>query len=383
MVTAHLTWSWSPWAGSSQTLWNNAKLLTSSGHGPHRGTPTYDGRNRDSQQQTGPPYIDLGDSAMTTTTKGRSHNRTVIQTATVKHPSGTMTTNKAVGLVIKATFWEGITPGSMKLGLVVNVTQSAQSCQTLSSAWRRRLHLWQPHQKTKLPLSGCEYVPEPFRGSDPSEEIIRHSYSSQINTPTLSSETEIVHIGRKSQNKCAIITVIGERSQKALWDLGAGRCIISYDCYNSLQPKYKMELFPSSVKIRVANGTFIPNKGECDVTVNINKERFTFPFLCLDQLSQQMILGHISLRHIALACFGMQMMWWPLLEIGCHSVRCCLPMILTHWCFVWNLLCYSLTSMGILGVGYPGQKENHTWARVVCLNIHSNTHLNTHTVIHM
>ena len=65
--------------------------------------------------------------------------------------------------------------------------------------------------------------------------------------------------------------VIGDRSQKALWDSGAGRCIISYDCYNSLHPKYKMELFPSSVKIRSANGTFIPNKGECDVTFKINK----------------------------------------------------------------------------------------------------------------
>ena len=108
----------------------------------------------------------------------------------------------------------------------------------------------------------------------------------------MNSENEIVHIGRKSQNKCAVITVTGARSQKALWDSGAGRCIISYDCYNSLHPKYKTELFPGSVKIRAANGTFIPNRGECDVTFKINKERFTFPFLCLDQLSQQMILGH-------------------------------------------------------------------------------------------
>ena len=46
------------------------------------------------------------------------------------------------------------------------------------------------------------------------------------------------------------------------------------------------------MKIKAANGTFIPNKGECDITFKINKERFTFPFLCLDQLSQQMILGH-------------------------------------------------------------------------------------------
>ena len=85
--------------------------------------------------------------------------------------------------------------------------------------------------------------------------------------------------------------MIGARSQKALWDSGVGRCVISYDCYNSAHPKYKMELFPSNVGIRAANGTFIANKGECDITLMINYERFTFPFLCSDQLSQQMILG--------------------------------------------------------------------------------------------
>ena len=119
-------------------------------------------------------------------------------------------------------------------------------------------------------------MPDPLRGSV-SEDIIRPSHSSQISTPTSSSEAEIVHIGRRSQNKCAIITVISDRIQKALWDSGAGRYVIPYDCYNSLHPKYKTELFPSSVRIRAANSTFIPNKGECDVTFKINKERFTFP----------------------------------------------------------------------------------------------------------
>ena len=87
------------------------------------------------------PTVVLGSSAMTTTTKGRGHNRTAIQTNTIKHPLGTMATNEAVGLVIEETSQEDITPGSMKLGPVVNVTQNAQSCQTSRSAWRRRLHL--------------------------------------------------------------------------------------------------------------------------------------------------------------------------------------------------------------------------------------------------
>ena len=49
------------------------------------------------------PTMVLGRSAMTTTAKGRGTNRTTIQTTTIKHPLGTVDTNKAVGLVIEAT----------------------------------------------------------------------------------------------------------------------------------------------------------------------------------------------------------------------------------------------------------------------------------------
>ena len=85
---------------------------------------------------------------------------------------------------------------------------------------------------------------------------------------------------------------IGNRSYKALWDSGAAKCVLYLDCYQSISPKFKTELYESSIKIRAANGSFIKNKGDCDITFKINNEQFTFPFLCSDQLSQQLILGH-------------------------------------------------------------------------------------------
>ena len=39
--------------------------------------------------------------------------------------------------------------------------------------------------------------------------------------------TEIVHIGTKDD--CSILIKIGERNYKALWDSGAGKCVISYE----------------------------------------------------------------------------------------------------------------------------------------------------------
>ena len=178
--------------------------------------------------------------------------------------------------------------------------------------------------------------------------------STHVNTPDKNSETEIVHIGRKSQNECPVITVIGARSQRVLWDSGPGRYIISYDCYNSLHPKYKTELFPSIVKIRAANSTFILNRAECDVTFKINKEWFTFPFPCSDQLSQQMTLGHNFSK-----AYHIGMMWNmdDIISLTRHGMSFAetLPTNdIMHWCFVWNLQPYHPSPMGISSVGCPG-----------------------------
>ena len=85
----------------------------------------------------------------------------------------------------------------------------------------------------------------------------------------------------------------GKRSFKALWDSGAGRCVISYECYNRISPKFKSDCFTSDIRLKAANGTFIRNKGECEISFKIGQETFRFPFLCSDQLSQELILCHI------------------------------------------------------------------------------------------
>ena len=83
-----------------------------------------------------------------------------------------------------------------------------------------------------------------------------------------------------------------KRSFEALWDSGPGRCVISYECYNKISPKFKSDLFTSDIRLKAANGTLIKNKGECEIFFKIGQERFRFPFLCSDQLSQELILGH-------------------------------------------------------------------------------------------
>ena len=44
-------------------------------------------------------------------------------------------------------------------------------------------------------------------------------------------------------------------------------------------------------RLKAANGTFIRNKGECEISFKIGQETFRFLFLCSDQLSQELILG--------------------------------------------------------------------------------------------
>ena len=77
------------------------------------------------------------------------------------------------------------------------------------------------------------------------------------------------------------MVLIGNINHKALWDRGAGRCVMPYDCYQNIPTKYKSELFASKLKIKAANGTYIKNNGKCDITFVIGDEivYISFPLL--------------------------------------------------------------------------------------------------------
>ena len=155
-------------------------------------------------------------------------------------------------------------------------------------------------------------MPEPLRGYKTNSYTIKHdtnqynnscdnnvhssieSKSQDVNSSVNNTpfETDLVHLGRRPQDGCSLMIQTGKRSHKALWDSGAGQCVLSLDCYNAIPAKYKTDLFTSPIKIRAANATLIENKGECDITFKIGPIKFTFPFLCSAQLSQQFILGY-------------------------------------------------------------------------------------------
>ena len=268
------------------------RLLTSLGHSQHNGHPTYKGNGQYNHKWVAFPNSHRQHGNTTHHRHSNAHRDCINDH---RHQadhrwSGHCQDNKST-VGHKRNILQDLTPEYMRLSQVVSVILSVWLPLILRSTWMRRLLIHQTHQKLVYPSQDIKNAPKNLRGSTLCQNVIRHP-SSPVHTTDTGADTEIVHIGRKSHNKCAVITMIGSRSQKGLWDSGVGRSITSYDCYNSLHPKYKTELFPCSVRIRAMNGTFIANKGECDTTLKINNERFTFPFLCSDQLSQQMILGH-------------------------------------------------------------------------------------------
>ena len=138
-------------------------------------------------------------------------------------------------------------------------------------------------------MRGPDISSDENRQTQMCDNSLENFIDNDVNTQ---SDTEIVHIGRKSQNECAVMVNAGKRSFKALWDSGAGRCVISHECYNKISPKFKSDLFTSDIRLKAASGTFIRNKGECEISFKIGHEIFRFLFLCSDQLSQELILGH-------------------------------------------------------------------------------------------
>ena len=144
-------------------------------------------------------------------------------------------------------------------------------------------------------ISDCTDFKQTIDNSEPKTETIDIQDQTSIidNGDQDKSElesTEIVHIGTKDD--CSILIKIGERNYKALWDSGAGKCVISYEKYKSIPEKLKTQLFPSKILIKAANGSMIENKGECDIAFKIGPARFTFTFLVSNELTQDVILGY-------------------------------------------------------------------------------------------
>ena len=103
------------------------------------------------------------------------------------------------------------TPEYTRSNQVVSVTLSVQLPLISRNTWMRRLLLHQSHQKLVYSSQVIENVPENLGGSTFCEKVIRH-LTSPVHTSNIVAETEIVHIGRKSHNECAVITMIGARS---------------------------------------------------------------------------------------------------------------------------------------------------------------------------
>ena len=76
---------------------------------------------------------------------------------------------------------------------------------------------------------------------DDTSQIVNINDHEDINK-SMTETTEIVNIGTKDD--CSIMIKIGERSHKALWDSGAGKCVISLN-------KYKVQQYIISIQCLV------------------------------------------------------------------------------------------------------------------------------------
>ena len=69
--------------------------------------------------------------------------------------------------------------------------------------------------------------------------------NSCVNNQAL-DETEIVHLGKSSKDDCSLFIQTGKKTQKALWDSGACKCVLSLEVYEMIPDKYKTDLFSTS-----------------------------------------------------------------------------------------------------------------------------------------
>ena len=150
--------------------------------------------------------------------------------------------------VITGNMLQSPTPEYVRLSHVANVILSVQLLLILRTTGMRKMFLHQNCQKLVCPSQDLEVVPENLRGSAFHEKVVRHP-SSLVHTTNIGAETEIVHIGRKSHNECTVITMISNRSQKALWVLADGSYLMTVTIASTLDTeldysKVMLELGP-------------------------------------------------------------------------------------------------------------------------------------------
>ena len=99
-------------------------------------------------------------------------------------------------------------------------------------------------------------MPESLRGNNSDQNQIRHSFDQNIthgdnvNSPVnnyTTDETEIVHLGKSSQNECSLFIQTGKKAHKALWDSGACKCVLSLESYKAPKVKSLSNVAPSVI----------------------------------------------------------------------------------------------------------------------------------------
>ena len=158
----------------------------------------------------------------------------------------------------------------------MSAAQTAQTCQTVKNKSILK-HL--TTQKIVSPSQNSSNLPVTLRGLEHCltenwqcasqtgadkncDNLVLDNPVDKTINKTADDDTEIVHLHRKSADECALMIFIGNRHHKALWDSGAGKCVISFNCYQSISTKYKTELYPSRIKNKICQWHFYYQQGK-------------------------------------------------------------------------------------------------------------------------
>ena len=148
----------------------------------------------------------------------------------------------------------------MRLSHVVNAPLSAQIFLTMRITYWTRSSYTRFTKKLDFTSQNLNAVPEDLGGNSFKEKDTRQPTSLVHNARKMDVETEIIHIGRKSHNECAVINTISNRSQKAIWDWGAGRCVMSLTFIIVFTINTKLYCSQAKSELKLLMALLIPTK---------------------------------------------------------------------------------------------------------------------------
>ena len=152
-------------------------------------------------------------------------------------------------------------------------------------------YLDHPSPKPEIPMVNLSQV---CAGTNP--EVLGTNLCQTGNMMGLFEDVGINSASSSKREHFKLISNFGPLTVKGIFDTGACSTLMSEECYNALEDKFKGPLMPTSKVLKSATNTILRLSGEADILYHFGNYKFKARTIIASVLSQHFLIGSDTMR---------------------------------------------------------------------------------------